>query len=84
MPLLVLPMLTVCVVASSRVLEPVTVGNAVASVITATPLVSAALGIMKMLDSKPDGSVAGEPSSWPLPACVSEPSPPSALALMMN
>ncbi len=57
-PLLVLPMFTVCVVASSRVLAPVTVGNAIASVIAATPLVSAALGIMKMLDSKPDGSVA--------------------------
>jgi hypothetical protein len=83
-PLLVLPMLTVCVVASSRVLAPVTVGNAVARVIAATPLVSEPLGIMKMLDSKPDGSVAVAPSSWPLPACDNEPSLPSALALMMN
>ena len=63
MPLLVLPMFTDCVVASRRVLAPVTVGNAVVSVITATPLVSAALGIMKMLDSKPDGSVVAAPSS---------------------
>jgi len=50
-PILVLPMLTVCVLASSRVFAPDTVVSAPARGITATPPVSAALGIMKMLDS---------------------------------
>ena len=79
-PILVLPMLTVWVVASSRVLGPATAGSTLASVITAT----LAVGIMKMLDSKPDGRNVFAPSIWPLPDCASAPSPPSAVALMMN
>ena len=83
-PLLVLPIFTVCVVASSRALAPVSVGSGPASVIVATPEVSAPLGIMKMLDSTLGGSVVVRPSVCPLPDCVSVPSSPSAFALMMN
>ncbi len=83
-PAFVLPMLTVCVVASSRVALLERVGSAVASVICATPATSCAVGIMKMLVSAPLGSAVVAPSMRPLPACASPPSSPSEFALRMN